>query len=78
MWTQWGMRRVNGHEKKPVIFYLHPWEIDPDQPRFPLNPITRARHYRNLGRTMERLERLITEFRFAPIARVLDGATLNA
>ena len=34
-WTRWGIRRVNETEGRPVIFYLHPWEIDPDQPRLP-------------------------------------------
>jgi polysaccharide deacetylase family protein (PEP-CTERM system associated) len=45
-------------------FYIHPWEVDPDQPRLPVSWSARARHYGGLTRTMPRLERLLTEFRF--------------
>ena len=49
-------------------FYVHPWEFDPGQPRFPVSPLTRMRHYGGLGRTTGRLERLLSEFRFTSIA----------
>jgi len=48
-------------------FYVHPWEVDPRQPRVAASWLTRARHYGGLRRTLPRLERLLTEFRFAPI-----------
>ncbi len=48
-------------------FYVHPWEVDPRQPRVGVSWLTRARHYGGLSRTLPRLERLLTEFRFAPI-----------
>ncbi len=32
-WTRWALARVNEREGQPAVFYLHPWEIDPDQPR---------------------------------------------
>ncbi len=48
-------------------FYVHPWEVDPRQPRVGVSWLTRARHYGGLRRTLPRLERLLTEFRFAPI-----------
>jgi polysaccharide deacetylase family protein (PEP-CTERM system associated) len=51
----------------PGTFYIHPWEIDPDQPRLDVSWLTRARHYGGLRGTVPRLERLLTEFRFAPI-----------
>jgi hypothetical protein len=51
----------------PGTFYVHPWEIDPDQPRFDVSWPTRVRHYGGLGRTMNRLERLLTDFRFTSI-----------
>jgi polysaccharide deacetylase family protein (PEP-CTERM system associated) len=54
--------------KMPATFYTHPWEIDPDQPRAPVSPITRARHYRNLSKTLPRIERLLSEFSFTTIA----------
>jgi polysaccharide deacetylase family protein (PEP-CTERM system associated) len=58
------MQRCNG-QGRPVMFYLHPWEIDPDQPRVAKLPaMKRFRHYTNLGRSMDRLERLLEDFRF--------------
>ena len=57
----------------PATFYLHPWEVDPDQPRQPVPPLTRIRHYGGLHRTLPRLERLLREFRFGPIATTLAG-----
>lgn len=57
---------------RPVIFYVHPWEIDPDQPRVSMPAVKRFRHYNNLEKTMERLERLLEDFRFAPM-RELPG-----
>jgi len=69
--TQWGVRRINRRELQPAIVYLHPWEVDPDQPRVPASWLSRWRHYMNLGKTADRLERLLTEFRFAPIRNVL-------
>lgn len=53
---------------RPGMFYVHPWEIDPDQPRLPVNWVTRRRHYRGLERTMDRLELLLREFRFSSVA----------
>jgi polysaccharide deacetylase family protein (PEP-CTERM system associated) len=52
----------------PGTFYIHPWELDPDQPRIDVPVATRIRHYGNLSRTRSRLERLLGEFRFRPIA----------
>jgi polysaccharide deacetylase family protein (PEP-CTERM system associated) len=57
----------------PGTFYVHPWEVDPDQPRLPVSWTTRARHYGGLGRTLGRLERLFGDFRFTSIR---DGGTL--
>jgi polysaccharide deacetylase family protein (PEP-CTERM system associated) len=72
-WTRWGIRRVNEREQQPAVFYLHPWEIDPDQPRLPAGALGTFRHYRNLQRTEARLRRLLTDFRFAPLNVVLPG-----
>jgi len=69
-WTRWGIERVNRLEGQPVVFYLHPWELDPGQPRIPLSKLGRLRHYTNLDRTEARLERLLSEFRFDTIAAV--------
>jgi polysaccharide deacetylase family protein (PEP-CTERM system associated) len=51
----------------PATFYIHPWELDPGQPRIASSPLTSARHYGGLARTVPRLERLLREFRFRPI-----------
>ena len=71
-WTRWGISRVNRREQKPVVFYFHPWEIDPDQPRFAVGAASRLRHYTGLDRTPERLRRLMREFRFTSVAGVLN------
>ena len=47
-WTRWGIARLNRLERQPAVFYIHPWEIDPDQPRLPAGWLGRFRHYRNL------------------------------
>lgn len=51
----------------PGTFYIHPWELDPAQPRLDVPWLTCVRHYGGLGRTAERLERLLGEFRFRPV-----------
>ena len=59
------IRRVNQADGRPGIFYFHPWEIDPDQPRVPGTGVkTRFRHYVNLHRTEPRLRRLLRDFRW--------------
>jgi len=70
-WTRWGIRRLNEVEHVPAIFYLHPWEIDPDQPRLQASMLGRFRHYCNLAKTEERLRALIREFRFSTLIALL-------
>ena len=72
-WTQWGIRRVNQTEGRPVIFYLHPWEIDPEQPRLPVGFLGRVRHYRNLDQTESRLRQLLGEFAWGSLRSVLPS-----
>ncbi len=72
--TSWGIRRINRVEQRAAIFYLHPWEIDPEQPRLPAAVLTRFRHYRNLETTEARLRALIGEFEFGPVRSVLRRA----
>lgn len=73
-WTQWGLRRINGTDHRGAIFYLHPWEIDPHQPRLPVGLLGRIRHYRNLAETESRLRRLLTDFTWAPLHTMLSGS----
>ena len=55
----------------PATFYIHPWELDPDQPRLDVPLTTRIRHYGGLRGTVARLQRLLGEFQFQPIAETL-------
>lgn len=60
-------------EGRPTVLYLHPWEIDPGQPRQAVGWKIRLNHYFNLGRVEARLSRLLEAHRFAPMGEVLDG-----
>jgi len=58
----------------PGVFYIHPWELDPDQPRIRVGPLTRLRHYRGLKNSRARLGRLLSEFKFTSVAgRLSEG-----
>jgi polysaccharide deacetylase family protein (PEP-CTERM system associated) len=72
-WTRWGIARVNEVEGQPAIFYLHPWEIDPHQPRLRASVLGRFRHYRNLHLTERRLRALMRDFSFGRLDTILDG-----
>ena len=71
-WTRWGIRRLNEVEQLPAIFYLHPWEIDPDQPRLNASRLSRFRHYCNLAKTEDRLRALVREFRFSTMMSLVE------
>jgi polysaccharide deacetylase family protein (PEP-CTERM system associated) len=61
--SRWAMKRVNVADRMPCVFYFHPWEIDPGQPRQAgISGKTRFRHYLNLGRMKSRVERLLDDF----------------
>jgi polysaccharide deacetylase family protein (PEP-CTERM system associated) len=74
-WTRWGIARLNEVEGRPAIFYLHPWEIDPEQPRLASPLLSRFRHYCHLDRTESRLRTLLDDFAFAPMETILKHAT---
>jgi polysaccharide deacetylase family protein (PEP-CTERM system associated) len=73
--SRWAMQRVNSRDRMPCVFYFHPWEIDPDQPRQTgIGAKTRFRHYLNLGLMKSRIEGLLRDFRWGRMDRVfLDG-----
>ena len=73
---RWGFRRLIA-AGEPIVLYVHPWEIDPGQPRQDVGWKTRINHYHNLGRTEGRLAALLEEFSFRPIEAVL-GELENA
>ena len=61
--TRWCFRRINQRDANPVVFYMHPWEIDAEQPRVAgIKARARFRHYVNLKNTENRLQRLLAEF----------------
>lgn len=70
--TRWALREINASDDLPFIFYLHPWEIDADQPRFKASWLSRLRHYTNLERCEARLTRLLGDFRFTTVRKVLQ------
>jgi polysaccharide deacetylase family protein (PEP-CTERM system associated) len=74
-WTKRGITRLNAIERQPAVCYLHPWEIDSEQPRIRASRISQLRHYTNLGRTEERLKRLLADFPFSTVSDVLAQAT---
>ncbi len=72
--TQWAIARLNQREGIPAMVYLHPWELDPEQPRLRAGVRTRWRQYTNLHTTEQRVRRLLSEFRFAPIPEAFHDA----
>jgi polysaccharide deacetylase family protein (PEP-CTERM system associated) len=68
--TTWAISQVNRVDQRPAMFYLHPWEIDPDQPRLAASSVSRWRHYNNLALTEARLKRLLADFRWGRIEDV--------
>lgn len=72
--SRWMLKRVNACDGAPCMFYFHPWEVDPGQPRpRGVSMKTRFRHYVNLGRTAGRLRRLLTDFEWDRVDRVFLG-----
>ncbi len=74
--SRWGLASINRSERRPFIFYLHPWEIDPAQPRVRASWLSRFRHYTNLGKCEERLRRLLGDFQFGTVREGLEALGL--
>lgn len=73
--SRWQIARVNRDDRRPAIFYFHPWEVDPEQPRVAAaSAKTRFRHYINLARTEDRLRRLLGDFRWGRADEVFRDA----
>ena len=69
--TRMALKTINEKEKQPFVFYMHPWEIDPDQPRIKnISLLSRFRHYNNLSKTSSRLHMLLSDFHFGPLQGV--------
>jgi polysaccharide deacetylase family protein (PEP-CTERM system associated) len=72
--SQWSLDRIHRQDGRPAMFYFHPWEIDPGQPRVAgVSAKTRFRHYLNLDRMQHRLDRLLHDFRWDRVDRVYLG-----
>ncbi|MDY6919967.1 MAG: XrtA system polysaccharide deacetylase [Pseudomonadota bacterium] len=71
LFTRWAVSRFMQREQQPYIFYLHPWEVDPEQPRMEgASAKSRFRHYLNLKRVESRLGQLLTDFEWGSLARL--------
>jgi polysaccharide deacetylase family protein (PEP-CTERM system associated) len=75
-WSKWALRRVNERDKQSGVFYFHPWEIDPNQPRQQVGMKSRFRHYTNLGRMEDRLRTLLAEFHWGRMDHVFLKANV--
>ncbi len=69
--TRAGLKKIN-RKGQPIVFYVHPWEIDPDHPRIDLPFRISSTHYFNLKSTIKRLRKLFSDFKFAPIEKVFS------
>jgi hypothetical protein len=75
--TRRGIRYVNTCDRQPVMFYVHPWELDPGQPRLPMSAHHRFRHYVGLEHEATKLAQLLAEFRFGTVREVLEHQELR-
>jgi len=71
-----GLKRINEVEQKPFIFYMHPWEIDPEQPRINgLSSRSKFRHYVNLNKTENKFKRLLGDFQFSTVRDLIENCS---
>jgi polysaccharide deacetylase family protein (PEP-CTERM system associated) len=71
-YTRWGIRFLNEREHRHVCVYLHPWELDPEQPRMSGRLTSRMRHYLGLRGTPAKFRCLICDFEFCPLGALVD------
>jgi len=71
--TKWGLNKIAQNENPSPVFYVHPWELDFQQPRLEIPPIKRIRHYLNLDTTERKLKRLLSDMKFTSIGEVLKS-----
>ncbi len=70
--TRWAIQRIEG-EARPFCFYIHPWELDPEQPRMRgIDPVSKFLHYQNLRRTEPRLLKILSDFEFGTYHEVAE------
>lgn len=72
--SHWAIGQVNGQEQRPAVFYFHPWEIDPEQPRVENAPIrSKVRHYSRLSAMEGKLEKLLGDFEWGRVDQVAEA-----
>jgi polysaccharide deacetylase family protein (PEP-CTERM system associated) len=71
--VKWGIRRLNEHEGEPAVIYIHPWELDPEQPRLDGSRLSAFRHTVNLEKTASKVTGLIKAFEFGPVREVFSS-----
>jgi polysaccharide deacetylase family protein (PEP-CTERM system associated) len=76
-YTHWGLSRLNQADGLRAVVYTHPWEIDPEQPRLQAPSRSRFRQYTGLRTTKSKLERLLGDFRFAPIKEIFSKELMS-
>lgn len=77
--SRWAIRQVNRRDERPAVFYFHPWEIDPDQPRVANASIrSKLRHYTNLDKMADKLRELVLEFRWGRMDELARGEAWHA
>lgn len=74
--SEWALASIN-KKNKPFIFYLHPWEIDPEQPRINASMLSEFRHYNNLNKCKSRLIKLLNKFSFVSIQEHLSNNPIS-
>lgn len=76
-YTRWGIRHLNTSECRPACVYLHPWELDPEQPRMQGNLTARLRHYFGLHGAEAKFRRLLEDFEFQPLRILVEELNNN-
>ena len=72
--TRFFLSRINRRQRHPFMFYIHPWEVDPEQPRLSVSSrMARMRHYVNLATTQKKLSALLKQFLFGRMDEVVAG-----
>jgi len=75
-YTRWAMRYLNRSEQRPVCVHLHPWELDPEQPKMQGRLTARIRHYIGLRGVQKKLRRMLRDFEFAPMGELIPDQKL--
>lgn len=74
--SKWGLSRVNRRQQQAFIFYLHPWELDPEQPALPATGLSKFRHYNNLDVCEKRFRQLLDDFDLCAVEDILANQQL--